>query len=67
MGYKSYITTLNDLGSLGGVVDKDPSKLDFVKKKFPGCKIYDDLDIALIANFDGFVVSTPPAMHHEYS
>lgn len=61
----NHIKTLYDLGSLGGVVDNDPSKLDFVKKKFSRCDIYDDLDIALMDNFDGFVVSTPPAMHYE--
>ena len=30
----NHIMTLNDLGSLGGVVDDDPSKLDLIKKNF---------------------------------
>ena len=61
----NHISTLNELDSLGGVVDNDFSKLNKIKNKFPNCKVYDNLDSSLMENFDGFIVSTPPAVHYE--
>ena len=60
----NHIKTLNDLGVLGGIVDSDPNKLSIFKNRYPTCKVYNDLDQALIEKYNGFIVSTPPALHY---
>tara|TARA_S200000501_G_C20871778_1_gene764650 strand:- start:9801 stop:10760 length:960 start_codon:yes stop_codon:yes gene_type:complete len=60
---KNHIATLNELNSLGGVVDNNQEILYKLKKKYPGIKLFDNLQIAMRQNFDGFTVATPAETH----
>ncbi len=62
---RNHIKTLDSLDSLGGVVDKSSDHLDFVKKSYPNCMIFNNLSEAINFNFDGYIVATPPSSHFE--
>ena len=58
----NHAKTLLRLGHLGGIVDKDASRI----KNYPMLKeipFFEKLEDALIYGFDGYVVATPPATH----
>lgn len=63
----NHIKTLDKLGSLGGIVDNDTSILNDLRVKYKYCSTFNNLDEALDANFDGYIVSTPPKSHYEIS
>ena len=60
---KNHVKTLHELNSLGGVVDKDRNLLENYKKKYPYVDTFDDLDKAISASFDGYIVATPAPTH----
>ena len=62
---KNHIRTLNELGLLGGIVDSDQSLLENFRNKYPGVKIFENIDEVIKENFDGFTVSTPVKTHYE--
>ena len=63
MGKKNHICTLDNLKSLGGVVEKDKLVIEKSKIDYPKCKFYDNLDDALDQDFDGFTIATPLGFH----
>ena len=59
----NHIRTLHKIGSLGGVVDSDNSILDGVKKEFPNCSTFLNVDESFKKEFDAYIVATPPKSH----
>ena len=53
----NHVKTLNMLGSLGGVVEINENRIE-KKYNFPNCSIYSNLDEAMSAKFDGFIIAT---------
>ena len=62
---KNHISTLSELNALSGIVEKDQNIREKFKLKYPSCRFYDSLERALEADYDGFVVATPPKTHYE--
>ena len=60
---RNHIKTLDNLGSLGGVVDKSSDHLDIIKKSYTDCMIFNNLSEAINFDFDGYIVATPPSSH----
>ncbi len=60
---KNHVRTLADLGHLGGVVDCDQAVLDDLQKRYPELRVFQDLEVALAAGFDGYTVATPAETH----
>lgn len=61
-GY-NHIRTLEKLGSLGGVIDLEESALLSIRKKFPSCLVFQNLEDSFKKKFDAYVVATPPKTH----
>ena len=61
-GY-NHIRTLEKLGSLGGVIDLEESALLSIRKKFPSCLAFQNLEDSFKKKFDAYVVATPPKTH----
>tara|TARA_B100000073_G_scaffold342644_1_gene346073 strand:+ start:670 stop:1641 length:972 start_codon:yes stop_codon:yes gene_type:complete len=61
----NHVNTLYKLGSLGGIVDKENSVTKKIKSLYPDCYTFSCLDDALKADFDAYVISTPPSTHYE--
>jgi len=62
---KNHVKTLNELHSLGGVVDLDDGILKLYKKAYPGIKTHTKIEDALVEDYDGYTVATPAATHFE--
>ena len=60
---KNHIKTLDKLGALGAIVEKDGDLLSKFKKKYPYVEIFNSLDKSLENNFDGFIIATPAETH----
>ena len=63
-GY-NHVRSLKELDSLGAVVDLDTRVLNYIKKKFPNCNVYESLTDQIIKKYDGFIVATEPSSHFE--
>jgi len=61
----NHIHTLDNLKSLGGIVDKDKTVIQNLIIDYPDCEFFDNLDDALNQGFDGFTIATPPITHFE--
>ena len=61
----NHVRTLNKLDSLGGIVENKLSVIKELKKKFPSCKVFIDIEEALVQNFDGYIVATPASTHFD--
>ena len=62
---KNHINTLDRLKSLGGIVDSNPSTLEFFSNKFKNVSLYSNLDESFNDNFDGYIVSSPAKTHYQ--
>ena len=63
---KNHIRTLDELGTLGGIVEQNKELLGSYAKGYPNAKTYQDLDEALgNKEFNGFTVATPAETHHD--
>ena len=63
---KNHLSTLDKIGNLGGLVEKDNSLVSFYKKKYPYLYTYKSIESALEHNVHkGFVVATPAKTHFE--
>ena len=62
---KNHIRVLNELGVLGGIVDKDESKLEYFGELYEKVELFSSLNSALSSLFDGYVVSTPAETHFD--
>ncbi len=61
---KNHIKTLDQISSLGGIVDVDSKILEKYKDKYPYIQIFNDVDTAINYGFDGYVVATPAEKHY---
>lgn len=64
---KNHIRTLNEIGALGGIVEKDSTKIKQFKESYPKVDFFENLDSSLKKIFDGYIISTPPSTHSEIS
>ncbi len=62
---KNHIRTLNDLSSLGGIVDSNKAIVDDLKTTYPNVNFFDNIEDAINFKFDGFIVATPAETHFE--
>tara|TARA_Y100000031_G_scaffold122298_1_gene137113 strand:- start:74 stop:1045 length:972 start_codon:yes stop_codon:yes gene_type:complete len=62
---KNHIRVLNELGILGGIVDTDASKLNFIRELYKDVELYTSVKSTLASAFDGYVVSTPASTHFD--
>ena len=61
---ENHIRTLNEMGNLGAVVDKDAQRLEELREKY-GMATYTDLDDAIAYGYDGYDVVTSAETHYE--
>lgn len=59
----NHIKTLEKLHFLGGVVDSNNLTLIKIKKEFPECLTFENLEDSFKINFDAYIVATPPSSH----
>tara|TARA_S200000501_G_scaffold378401_1_gene440791 strand:+ start:4265 stop:5218 length:954 start_codon:yes stop_codon:yes gene_type:complete len=65
---RNHLETLNKIGNLGGLVEKDELLIKEFKKKFPFIKVFKNVETALKENlFQGFIVATPAKTHFAIS
>jgi predicted dehydrogenase len=60
---KNHIKTLDKLGVLGAIVEKNGDLLSKFKKQYPYVETFNSLDKSLENNFDGFIIATPAETH----
>lgn len=61
---KNHIKTLNRLNALHGIVDFNHETLSAYKNINNECTLFDSLDSAVNANFDGYIIATPAETHY---
>ena len=64
---KNHISALNKLGVLRGVVEYNPKILSSLSKEYPNVSFYENIDLALKEDYDGFTVATPSESHYSIS
>jgi UDP-2-acetamido-3-amino-2,3-dideoxy-glucuronate N-acetyltransferase len=62
---KNHIKTLNELGSLGGIVETREAARTELAKQYPAATVHADYREAAGAAYDGFVVATPAETHFQ--
>ena len=62
---KNHIKTLIELGSLGGVVEKNEKTRLSLNDDYPDLKVHSSIKAALNFNYDGYTVATPASSHYE--
>ena len=62
---QNHIKTLDKFDALGGVVEKKSEIINLIRSQYPDCKIHLDLNDALNANYDGFIVATQSSIHYK--
>ena len=62
---KNHIKTLSDLGLLKGVVEQDKNLLAKLSIDHPNVSLFENLNLALKEDFDGFTVATPAETHFQ--
>lgn len=60
---KNHLRTLASLGSLAAAVDVDDAKLSAVLEQYPAIKGYNNIEEAVMAGYDGYMVATPAETH----
>ena len=60
----NHINTLIELGSLGGIVERNEKLRISLENKYK-CKVYSHINNVSFDVFDAFVVATPPKSHYE--
>ena len=61
----NHLRTLDQLSCITGVVDKDDFAINELKKAFPNCITFTDLDSSFKVDFDAYIVATPPNTHYK--
>jgi len=61
----NHIKTLDSMGALGGIVEKNVTSSKKIKDLYPLSKVFNNLSEAIGQDFDGYVVATPPSTHFE--
>ena len=62
---KNHINTLNRLGNLYGIVDKDKNILNNYNEGYQDCNFHNSVEEAISFGYDGYVISTPAETHFE--
>ncbi len=62
---KNHIRILDQLHSLGGIVDCNQEKFVEYKRQYPKIKVFEQVQNALEEDFEGFVVATPAETHYQ--
>ncbi|MBR6492094.1 MAG: Gfo/Idh/MocA family oxidoreductase [Bacteroidales bacterium] len=60
---KNHLRTLASLGSLAAAVDVDDAKLSAALEQYPAIKGNNNIEEAVMAGYDGYVVATPAETH----
>jgi UDP-2-acetamido-3-amino-2,3-dideoxy-glucuronate N-acetyltransferase len=60
---RNHVKTLHSLGALAGLVDCNPNTLEQFAKEYPELRLFQNLELALKENFDGYIVATPADTH----
>lgn len=61
---RNHIRTLNELGSLGGIVESDATTLKEIQVKYDNVSVYNNLSDSLNDDYDGYIVATPAETHY---
>jgi len=61
---RNHIRTLNELGSLGGIVESDTTTLKEIQVKYDNVSVYNNLSDSLNDDYDGYIVATPAETHY---
>ena len=61
----NHIKTLDKLGALGAIVEKNESLLRNLKKQYSYIDSFKSLDESFEKDFDGYLVATPAETHFE--
>lgn len=60
---ENHVRTLNEMGCLGGVMDKNAERLEYIRDKY-NTEVFCELDEAIQRRFDGYVVSSSAETHY---
>ena len=61
----NHIRILNELGSLGGIIDSNQSRIQHLKQIHKDIAFYYDVNDSFKDPFDGYIVATPAATHFQ--
>jgi UDP-2-acetamido-3-amino-2,3-dideoxy-glucuronate N-acetyltransferase len=61
---QNHIRTLFEMGNLGGIVEANPKRLRELLEQYP-VKGFQDVEMALKENFDGFTIAAPAPLHYD--
>src|SRR5687767_2631510 len=62
---RNHVRTLHELGALGGIADHCQATLAERSRQYPAAAIHADLDGALAADYDGYIIATPAETHFD--
>jgi len=62
---KNHIKTLHQLGALKGIVEPDTILLASLAVDYPDVACYENIQLALNEDYDGFTIATPAETHYE--
>jgi len=62
---KNHIRTLSKLGALGGIVETNHEQKNKINELYPQVNCFSSIEDAFKADFNGYVVATPPVTHAE--
>jgi UDP-2-acetamido-3-amino-2,3-dideoxy-glucuronate N-acetyltransferase len=61
---KNHINTLNRLGNLYGIVDKDKNILNNYNNLNEDCNFHSSVEEAILFGYDGYIIATPAETHY---
>jgi len=61
---ENHIRTLFEMGNLGGIVEANPKRLQELLEQYP-VKGFQDVEMALKEDFDGFTIAAPAPLHYD--
>lgn len=61
---ENHIRTLFEMGNLGGIVEANPKRLHELLEQYP-VKGFQDVEMALKEDFDGFTIAAPAPLHYD--
>ncbi|MGI5850351.1 MAG: Gfo/Idh/MocA family protein [Christensenellales bacterium] len=61
---QNHIRTLFEMGNLGGIVEANPKRLQELLEQYP-VKGFQDVEMALKEDFDGFTIAAPAPLHYD--
>jgi len=61
---QNHIKTLTEMGNLAAIADANPARLKELLNLYPGVQGFNEVEQAIDANFDGYIVATPAETHY---